>query len=101
MPVPDTQSIPSQSAASAGHLASLAQATSNIRSRSQDSVSPNSQPTVKRPRLDGNIESATASSSAPGSSSSAAIPVDGEEDEIQFIDAFADSTSVRMNAQGR
>ena len=33
MPVRDTLSIPSQSAASAGHLASLAQATSSVRSR--------------------------------------------------------------------
>ena len=100
-PVRDTHSAPSQSSAPAGWLASLAQASSNVRSRPRDSISPNSQPTVKRPRLDGNVEPAVASSSTPGSSSAAAITVEDDEDEIQFIDAIDDGTSVRVDAQGR
>ena len=52
--------------------------------------------------MDENIESAAASSSIPGSSSAEAIPVDDEEDEIQFIDAYDDNAiSVCMDAQGR
>ena len=34
-------------------------------------------------------------------SSAAAIPIDEDEDEIQFIDAIDDGTSVRVDAQGR
>ena len=100
-PVRDTHSALSQSSAPAGRLASLAQASSNVRSRPWDSISPNSQPTVKRPRLDRNVKPAVASSSTPGSSSAAAITVDNEEDEIQFIDTIDDGTSVHMDAQGR
>ena len=100
-PVPNTHSAPSQSSTPAGRLASLAQASSNVRSCSQDSISPNSQPTVKQPRLDGNVEPAVTSSSTLVSSSAAAITVDEDEDEIQFIDAIDDGTSVRLDAQGR
>ena len=52
--------------------------------------------------MNGNAESAAASSSGPGSSLSVAIPVDDEEDEIQFIDVYDDNViSVCMDAQGR
>ena len=52
--------------------------------------------------MDENAESAATSSAIPGSSSSVAIPVDDEEDKIQFIDAYKDdSTSVCVDAQGR
>ena len=91
-PVRDTHSVPSQSSAPTGCLASLAQAPS---------ISPNSQLTVKRPRLDGTTGPVAATSSTPGSSSSAAIPVDDDEDEIQFIDAIDDGASVHVDAQGR
>ena len=100
-PVRDTHSILSQSSVPSGHLAGLAQASSNIRSRLRDSISPNSQPTVKRPRLDGAAKPTTTTSSAPGSSSAAAIAIDEDEDEIQFIDADGDGDSVHVNAQGR
>ena len=100
-PVRDTHSVPSQSSAPSGHLAGLAQASSNIRSRSRDSISPNSQLTVKRPRLDGTAKPTTTTSSTPGSSSAAAIAIDDNEDEIQFIDAVDDGASVHVDAQGR
>ena len=101
VPIRDTHSIPSQSSAPTGRLASLAQAPSNVRSRPRDSISPNSQPTMKRPRLDGTTGPVAATSSTPGLSSSAAIPVDDDEDEIQFIDAIDDGASVHVDAQGR
>ena len=47
VPIRDTQSILSQSFVPSGHLVSLAQASSNIRSRPRDTISPNSQPTIK------------------------------------------------------
>ena len=100
-PVCDTHSAPSQSSAPAGWLASLAQASSTVRSHSGDSISPNSQPTVKRSRLDGNIKPTASSSLTPGSSSAAAIPIDNDEDEIQFIDAIDDGDSICVDAQGR
>ena len=101
VPVRDTLSVPNQSSASAGRLASLAQATSSVRSRPRENTNSNSQLSIKRPRLDENTESATTSSTVPGSSSSVAIPVDDEEDEIQFIDAYEDDgISVCMDAQG-
>ena len=78
----------------------LAQASSNIRSHSQDSISPNSQPTVKRPRLDRTAEPTAATSSTPGSSLAAAILIDDDDDEIQFIDAVDDGASVHVNAHG-
>ena len=46
-PVRDTQSSPSQLSVPAGHLAGLAQASSNVWSRPRSNVSPNNQPTVK------------------------------------------------------
>ena len=99
-PVRDTQSIPSQSFVPSGHLVSLAQASSNIRSRPRDTISPNSQPTVKRPRLDGTAEPTTTTSSTPGSSSAAAILIDADNDEIQFIDAVDDGASIHVDAHG-
>ena len=100
-PVRDTHSAPSQSSTPAGQLASLAQASSIVRSCSGDSISPNSQPMVKQQRLDGNIEPTASSSLTPGLSSAAAIPIDNDEDEIQFIDAIDDGDSIRVDAQGR
>ena len=99
-PIRDTQSITSQSSVPAGRLVGLAQASSNIRSRSRDSISPNSQPTVKRPRLDGAAIPTTTTSSSPGSSSAAAISIDDDDDEIQFIDAVEDGVSIHVDAHG-
>ena len=99
-PVRDTQSVPSQSSVPTGRLAGLAQASSNIQSCSRDSISPNSRPTLKRPRLDGTAEPTTTTSSTPGSSSATAIPIDDDDDEIQFIDAIEDGASVHVDAHG-
>ena len=100
-PVRDTQSSPSQSSVPTGHLAGLAQASSTVRSRPRSEISPNSQPTVKRPRMDGTAEPGATASSTPGSSSAAAISVDdNNDDEIQFIDAVDDGASVHVNAHG-
>ena len=98
-PVHDTQSTPSQLSIPTGRLAGLAQASSNVRSRSRESTSPNSQPIVKRQRLDGTAKPTTTTSSTPGSSSAAAISID-DDDEIQFIDAVDDGASVHINAHG-
>ena len=99
-PVRDNQSGPSQSSVPTGRLASLAQASSNVRSRSRSSISPNSQPTVKRPRLDGTAEPTATTSSTPGSSSAVAISIDDDDDEIQFIDAVDDGASIHVDAHG-
>ena len=98
--VRDNQSGPSQSSVPTGRLAGLAQASSNVRSRSRSSISPNSQPTVKRPRLDGTAESTATTSSTSGSSSAVAISIDDDDDEIQFIDAVDDGASVHVDAHG-
>ena len=99
-PVRDTHSGPSQSSVPTGHLAGLAQASSTVQSRPRSKISPNSQPTVKRPRMDGTAGLAVTASSTPGSSSSAAISVDDDDDEIQFIDAVDDGASVHVDAHG-
>ena len=98
-PVHDTQSGPTQTSVSTGHLAGLAQASSTIRSRPRSEISPNSQPTVKRPRMDGTAGPAATASSTPGSSSAAAISID-DDDEIQFVDVVNDGASVHVNAHG-
>ena len=99
-PVRDTQSVPSQLSVPTGHLAGLAQASSNIQSRPWDSISPNSQPTLKRPRLDGTTKPSTTTAANPGSSSAKAISIDDDDDEIQFIDAVEDGASIHVDAHG-
>ena len=99
VPVRDTQSGPNQSSVSTGRLASLAQASSTVWSRPQSEISPNSQPTVKRPRMDRTARPAATASSTPGLSSATAISIDDDE-EIQFVDAVNDGTSVHVDAHG-
>ena len=100
MPVRDTHPGSNQPSASTGRLAGLAQASSTVRSRPRSDIGPNGQPTVKRPRMEGTAEPSIATSSAPGSSSAAAISVDDDDDEIQFIDAVDDGISVHVDAHG-
>ena len=100
MPVRDTHPGSTLPSASSGRLAGLAQASSTVRSRPRGEISPNSQPTVKRPRMEGATEPSATTSSTPGSSSAAAISVDDDDDEIQFVDATGDDASVRVDAHG-
>ena len=100
MPVCDTHPGSSQPSTSTGRLAGLAQASCTVRSRPRSEISLNSQPTVKRPRMEGGAEPSITISSAPSSSSATAISVDNDDDEIQLVDAIDDGISEHVDAHG-